>query len=294
MNGLGPTARLGRHMRFLPAAVSIALFGLMAPFSVASASPLHLPPPTPEATSLTATLSTAATSGESITVTEGPRVRDTATLTGANAATARGRVTYTLYADSACTQELGRRGASGVVFGSVNPSQAARLPAGSYYWQASYSGDARDLPSLSACQAETVTPFIPWACSAISGRARDPMEGERHAAVFNLSTDLAAPRQRFALRWEGRERVRMVKLLSASCMVKMNHSVFVGTGTARFDGVSGFELRFTIVVGYDGTARVVAAVRSGGEPLVRELDAASADETTVFAAGVPVDLSALF
>jgi hypothetical protein len=291
MNGLGIVALL--RLRCLPATLAVALFGLMAPYSTASAAPLHLPPPTPEQTELTSTLSSSSTSGPSITVTEGPRVRDTATLTGPNAASAHGRVTYTLYSDSACTQEIGGRGGSGVDFGSINPSQGARLPAGTYYWQASYSGDARDLPSVSACAAETVVPFIPWECSAMAGREHDFGEPDYDRGVFSVSTNLSA-RHRFAMRWEGTEHVRLLRLQSASCWIKMHGAVFHGTGTAAFDGVRGYLLRFTIVVADDGRMRVSARVLSGKAVLNHEIDAASSQETTVFAGGVPVDLSLLF
>jgi hypothetical protein len=281
------------HWRCLPPALAVAVFGLIAPYSVASASPLHLPPPTPESTELTSTLSTSTTSGPTITVTEGPWVRDTATLTGPNAASAHGRITYTLFSDSACTQEIGPRGSSGVHFGSIDASQPARLPAGTYYWQASYGGDARDLPSVSGCASETVVPFIPWECSAVSGRARDVNEGDRDSTVFNLSTGLSA-RQLFAMRWEGRQRVRLRKLETASCWIQKHHAVFHGTGTAALDGVGGYQLRFTIVIVDHGSVRISARVLHANELLDHQVDAAGAQETTVFAGAVPVDLSALF
>jgi hypothetical protein len=290
MKGLGLGAL--RRWRCLPPALTIALFGLMTPFTTASASPLHLPPPAPEATELTSTLSSSSTSGPTITVTEGPWVRDTATLTGPNAASAHGKVTYTLFSDSACAQEIGGRGRSGVQFGSIDPSHGASLPAGTYYWQASYSGDARDLPSVSACAAETVTSFIPWECSAVTGKAHDANEGDR-STVFNLSTNLSA-RQRFAMHWEGRQRVRLLKLQSASCWIQKHHAAFHGTGIAAFDGVRGYLVRFRIVVGDHGRMRVSARVLQAKEVLDHQVDTASAQETTVFAGGAPVDLSPLF
>lgn len=96
------------------------------------------------------------------------------------------------------------------------------------------------------------------------------------------------------MRWEGTQRVRLLKLTSASCWIKMHHAVFHGAGSALFDGSRGYLLRFTIAVRDDGTMRVSAAVLHGGEPVEQESDAVSAQETTVFAGGLPVDLSALF
>ncbi len=274
-----------------PPALAIALIGLMTPFTTASASPLHLPPPTPEPTELAPTLSSSTASGPSITATEGQRVRDTATLTGPNAPSAHGKVTYTLYSDSACTQEIGGRGRSAVRFGSIDPSQGVRLPAGTYYWQATYSGDARDLPSVSACAAETVLPFIPWECSTITGKARDVNEGDRDSSVFNVSTDLST-RQRFAMGWEGRQRVRLLKLQSAACSIQEHRAVFHGTGIAAFDGVH-YRLRFTIIVGDTGRLWVSARVLQAKEVLDHQVDVASAEDTVVLADSVPVDLSLL-
>jgi len=75
----------------------------------------------------------------------------------------------------------------------------------------------------------------------------------------------------------------------------MHHAVFHGTGTAAFDGVRGYLMRFTIIVVTDnGRMRVSARILQTKEVLDHELDAAGAEETTVFAGGVPVDLSALF
>jgi len=290
MNGLALVASW--RWRCLPATLVIALFGLMAPYSTASASPLHLPPPTPEPTELTSTLSSSSTSGPSITLTEGPWVRDAVSLTGPNAASARGKVTYTLYSDSTCTQEIGGRGHSAVHFGSIEPSQGARLPAGTYYWQATYSGDARDLPSVSACAPETVLPFIPWECSAIAGQEHDFGIPDRDTTVFNLSTDLSA-HQRLWMHWEAAQHVRLLKLETASCWIRMHRAVFRGTGTAAFDGVRGYFVHFTIIVGDNGRLRVSARVVKAREVLDHEIDSASSQETTVFAGGVPVDLSLL-
>lgn len=293
MNGLGLMLSWGRRWRSLPAGVSIAMFGLIAPFGVAGAHGLHLPTPTPEPTALATTLSTSTVSGSSVTVSEGPSVRDNATLSGPNAANAHGKITYTLYSDSGCTEELGPRGGSAVQYGTIGPSRGVRLPAGTYYWQASYSGDARDQPSLSPCAAETVTPFVPWACSAVSGRARDIEEGGEVIAGFDLSTTIS-PDERFLMAWDAGQRLRLLRLKSASCVVLMHHAVFRGIGTAALDGVRGYVVRFTITVGDTGRMRVSALVIAGKGSAVRELDAASAQETTVLAGGTPVDLSALF
>jgi len=62
---------------------------------------------TPQPTTLSTSLSGAGKTGANITVEEGASVHDTATLSGVNAATAGGTVTYDVYSDSACTDLVG-------------------------------------------------------------------------------------------------------------------------------------------------------------------------------------------
>ena len=85
-----------------------------------------------------------------------------------------------------------------------------------------------------------------------------------------------------------------MRLNSASCWVRMHSAVFHGTGTAALNRVRGYLMRFTIVVGDNGRIRVSTTVLAAKRETVdHELDRASALDTTVFAAGVPVDLSSL-
>ena len=79
-------------------------------------------------------------------------------MSGANAATAGGTVTYKVYSDSACTVSAGSPGPVTVTGGKVPASSGVTLTApGTYYWTASYSGDGANGPSSSACGAETET-----------------------------------------------------------------------------------------------------------------------------------------
>ena len=88
---------------------------------------------------------------------------DTATLTGSNAPTATGTVTYNVYSDAACTVVVNSGTPETITTpGSIPASAAVTLPsAGTYYWQASYSGDTNNLLSASTCgtngEVETVT-----------------------------------------------------------------------------------------------------------------------------------------
>lgn len=94
---------------------------------------------------------------ETINVKEGEWASDQATLSGASAATATGKVTYKLYSDSQCSNEVASAGEVEVSSGKVPASEKKTLPAGTYYWQASYSGDENNEKSVSACGAEVET-----------------------------------------------------------------------------------------------------------------------------------------
>jgi hypothetical protein len=85
---------------------------------------------------------------------------DTATLSG-QTATAGGFVTYSVYSDSTCSTLVQTAGTVLVHNGHVPDSFIATFPnPGTYYWQAAYTGDSNNLPSVSPCGSEvlTVTP----------------------------------------------------------------------------------------------------------------------------------------
>jgi hypothetical protein len=106
-------------------------------------------------TSLTTTLSSGGKTGTELDVDENAGVADTATLSGTNASTATGTVTYSVYSDSEC-KTLIAESESAVTAGSVAESEEQSLPPGKYYWKAYYSGDEGNLPSTSSCGSETV------------------------------------------------------------------------------------------------------------------------------------------
>ena len=111
-------------------------------------------------TSITTSLSGGGKTGATISVPPSTAVTDAATLSGANSATATGTVTYNVYSDSACSVSAGSGGTVNVTAGSVPASSAVTLSApGTYYWQASYSGDTSNAASTSTCgsEIETVT-----------------------------------------------------------------------------------------------------------------------------------------
>jgi hypothetical protein len=109
-------------------------------------------------TQVATTLSGNGQSGPSITVPAGTAVTDTATLTGDNVSQAGGTVTYAAYTDTACTQGAVPAGTKPVTDGVAQPSDPLTLAPGTWYWQASYSGDALNNPVTGGCdEVLTVT-----------------------------------------------------------------------------------------------------------------------------------------
>jgi hypothetical protein len=102
--------------------------------------------------------------GRVVAVVAGAYVTDTATLSGTNAATATGTVTYTVYTQQTFTTNhhrlwhwvvLGTAGTVSVTAGQVPKSNAVTVPNGVYEWQAVYSGDSANQPSASRFGSET-------------------------------------------------------------------------------------------------------------------------------------------
>jgi hypothetical protein len=84
----------------------------------------------------------------------GSTVHDSATLSGATS-DAGGTVTYTVYSDSACSVGAQSAGTKTVTNGVVPDSDPITFnTAGDYYWQAVYSGDAKNSGATSTCTSE--------------------------------------------------------------------------------------------------------------------------------------------
>lgn len=90
------------------------------------------------------------------TVSLGAQVTDQATLVGATS-NASGTVTYDVYSTSDCSGTPVFTSTVGVTSGSVPGSAAfTASPAGSYQWQATYSGDGSNAGATSTCGAESL------------------------------------------------------------------------------------------------------------------------------------------
>jgi hypothetical protein len=84
----------------------------------------------------------------------GDTVHDSSTLTGATS-DAGGTVTYTVYSDSNCTANARGAGTKTVTGGVVPDSNGLVFnSAGTFYWQAVYSGDANNKAATSTCTDE--------------------------------------------------------------------------------------------------------------------------------------------
>jgi Bacterial Ig-like domain (group 3) len=85
-----------------------------------------------------------------ILVLGGTPVTEAATLSGANAATATGTVTFSIYSDPFGSHLAASGGTVDVANGVVPDSAPVVLPAGIYFWRATYSGDPGNAPSASS------------------------------------------------------------------------------------------------------------------------------------------------
>jgi uncharacterized repeat protein (TIGR01451 family) len=131
-----------------------ATYGGDGTYSAAPASgcePLTVVPNSPEIS----------TELSSSSVSHGTAVHDSATLSGATS-DAGGTVTYSVYSDDECGDKVADGGTVDVSDGLVPNSNDVTLPAGTYFWQASYSGDANNRPALSGCTDEelVVAPVV--------------------------------------------------------------------------------------------------------------------------------------
>jgi lysophospholipase L1-like esterase len=141
------------------------------------------------ATSLATSLSGEGKSGTEIDVKEGAAVKDAATLSGAHASEAGGYVAYHVYADSECKDLVAGAGDVSVSSGVVPDSEEETLPAGTYYWQAVYSGDGTNHSITSTCGAEIATVTAPVSTSLSGeGQSGAEVEVEEEAGVKDVAT----------------------------------------------------------------------------------------------------------
>jgi len=232
--------------------------------------------PRAEPTVLTTSLQSETVSGASITVPARTPVSAVSVLEGPHASIARGRISYRVYSDSSCLYEVAWTGAKPVRDGLE--SRAISLTPGTYYWQATYSGDANDSPSTSACGStiETVEgdPPVP-PCTKASGELRVSTGEGRVAIGEQLSTDTSAP-QRLVAWWSGKHHLHLTRLLNAECVTRSKISFFDGVGEARMNGTPGYLVHIRVRVSSDGEEVLHLHVRNHSHELVAAVTATPA------------------
>ncbi len=152
---------------------------------------------TPNAVAINTLLSGQGQTGTNITIQIGNSVTDSSTLTG-ETATAGGTVTYTVYSNNTCTTAVANAGTVNVTNGVVpNSSPIVFSTAGTFYWQAVYSGDANNVGATSACTAEVVTVIAPalTVLKAVAGNTAGSIGGTPQAKqgdtlTFTLTYDI--------------------------------------------------------------------------------------------------------
>jgi hypothetical protein len=111
---------------------------------------------TKQATTVTTSLSGGGNTGATLSVSSGTAVTDSATLAGANASAATGKVLYNWYSDTACSVVVASAGTTITTPGVIPPSAPVTLAPGTYYPVVTYSGDAGNLASSSNCGDEVL------------------------------------------------------------------------------------------------------------------------------------------
>lgn len=92
----------------------------------------------------------------------GTGVTDSAVVTGAGpAGKATGTVAFNVFKDPACTQAVPGAAETDTVTGGTAVTSMKNLPAGTYYFQASYGGDAKNAVGTSMCGAEKLVVIRP-------------------------------------------------------------------------------------------------------------------------------------
>jgi hypothetical protein len=103
------------------------------------------------------TVTTVQQGGAAVTaVALGTSVTDQATVTGTGAGTPTGTVTFTFFANGTCAGTGSPAGTGTLASGVASSSSEGSLAAGSYSFDATYSGDANYLTSTGACEPFTV------------------------------------------------------------------------------------------------------------------------------------------
>ena len=123
----------------------------------------------------------------------GDTVHDSSALSGASA-DAGGTVTYTAYTDSSCTQNARDAGTKTVTNDVVPDSNGLQFNhAGTFYWQAVYSGDSNNNGATSTCTDEklVIAPNSPSIATTLSANPVDVGSTVHDSATLTGATGSA-------------------------------------------------------------------------------------------------------
>jgi hypothetical protein len=179
-------------------------------------------------TSIATTLAGGGQSGTDITVPDGTAVTDTASLSGSNAGEATGAIGYAVYGDTSCSTLAATAGAGALSGATAASSTAETLPPGTYYWAASYAGDANNRGSSTSCTTEILHVLAPTSTS--TEQSGGGVSGASLTVPTGTSvTDLAHVSGEFAAGASGSVTYQLYK--NSACTVRY--------GPASVRGVSG-------------------------------------------------------
>lgn len=117
-----------------------------------------VPPPGP---TIATVLSGGGQVGTKITVPPNTPVTDNATITAPGGLPVSGRLSYLVYSNPQCQGSQVKGAGGGLTTGSGPASNAMNLSTGTYYFQASYSGNGTLGPAVSPCGSEVLTVSAP-------------------------------------------------------------------------------------------------------------------------------------
>jgi hypothetical protein len=117
-----------------------------------------VPPPGP---TIATVLTGGGQVGTQITVAPNTPVTDNVTITAPGGLPVTGRISYSVYSDSHCVSGQIKGAGGGMTTGSGPASNPVSLPSGTYYFQASYSGNGTLGPAVSPCGSEVLTVSSP-------------------------------------------------------------------------------------------------------------------------------------
>jgi hypothetical protein len=126
------------------------------------------------------------------TIALGSSETDSATLSGATSG-ATGTITFYTWSDSACTAGRTSEGALPVTGnGPYSPSSSVTYNnAGTYYWDAEYSGDSNNKPAKSACEQLTVGTVAPTITTQLASNPIGVGQSEKDNAILSGATSTA-------------------------------------------------------------------------------------------------------